>query len=65
MNPRIRELLDKATYDILGVKQVDQTQFAELIVGRCVEIYQAIDNGNARHDTKDYLLALRREFKEK
>lgn len=36
MNPRIRELLDKATCDILGVKQVDQKQFAELIIRECI-----------------------------
>ena len=35
MNERIKELLDKATYDVLGVKQVDQKKFAELIVQEC------------------------------
>ena len=37
MNERIQQMLDKATYEILGVKQVDQKQFAELIVRECVE----------------------------
>ena len=36
MNEQIRKLLDKATYDVLGVKQVDQKQFAELIVRECM-----------------------------
>ena len=35
MNQRIKELLDKSTYDVLGVKQVDQKQFAELIIREC------------------------------
>ena len=36
MNEQIRKLLAKATYDVLGVKQVDQKQFAELIVRECI-----------------------------
>jgi hypothetical protein len=36
MNERIKELLTKSTYEILGVKQVDQKQFAELIVADCL-----------------------------
>jgi len=38
VNERIQELLDKATYDVLGVKQVDQKQFAELIIRECVNV---------------------------
>ena len=37
MNTRIIELLEEATYDVLGVKQVDQKKFAELIVKECAE----------------------------
>ena len=36
MNQQIRELLKQATYDVLGVKQVDQQLFAELIVEECI-----------------------------
>ena len=36
MNERIRELLKQSTYDVLGVKQVDQQRFAELIVEECM-----------------------------
>jgi len=36
MNQQIRELLKQATYDVLGVKQVDQQLFAELIVQECL-----------------------------
>jgi ribulose bisphosphate carboxylase small subunit len=32
MNEQIKQLLDQSTYDVLGVKQVDQKQFAELIM---------------------------------
>jgi hypothetical protein len=36
MSERILELLKQATYDVLGVKQVDQQLFAELIVEECM-----------------------------
>jgi hypothetical protein len=36
MNERILELLKQATYDVLGVNQVDQQLFAELIVEECM-----------------------------
>lgn len=38
MNERIKELLSKSTYEVMGVKQVDQKQFAELIVRECAKI---------------------------
>ena len=38
MNQRIQELLKQSTYEILGVKQVDQKQFAELIVKDCCDV---------------------------
>ena len=38
MNPQIQRLLDKATDDILGVKQVDQEKFAKLLIQECVEV---------------------------
>ena len=38
MNDRIKELLKESTYDVLGVKQVDQKKFAELIVRECASI---------------------------
>lgn len=36
MNQRIKELMAQATYDVLGVKQIDQQLFAELIVKECM-----------------------------
>ena len=36
MNERIKELMAQATYDVLGVKQIDQQLFAELIVKECI-----------------------------
>jgi hypothetical protein len=44
MNERIQELLNKATYDVLGVKQVNQQQFAELIVRECIEVANTYQN---------------------
>jgi hypothetical protein len=38
MNQRIQELLKQSTYEILGVKQVDQKQFAESIVKDCCDV---------------------------
>jgi len=35
MNPRIQELAQQATEDILGVKIVNQQHFAELIIAEC------------------------------
>jgi len=37
MNNRIEELLKQSTYNVLGVNQVDQKQFAELIVKECCQ----------------------------
>ena len=37
MTEQILELLKKATYDVLGVEQVDQQLFAELIVKECAK----------------------------
>ena len=37
MNPRIQELAQQATEDILGVKVLNQKQFAELIVLECID----------------------------
>jgi len=38
MNERIQQLLAQSTYEIMGVKQVDQKQFAELIILECIDI---------------------------
>lgn len=40
-NDRIKQLQEQATVDILGVKQVDQKVFAQLIVQDCVEIIES------------------------
>lgn len=37
MNEKVKELLTQATYDVLGVKQVDQEKFADLIVRDCLK----------------------------
>ena len=51
MNQRIKELLDKATYEVLGVKQVDQKQFAELIVKETLQVARAgIEFGDGMED---------------
>lgn len=51
MNQRIKELLDKATYDVLGVKQVDQKLFAKLIVDECCN---RMSKETIRHDGYGY-----------
>ena len=35
MNNNIKKCLDKATSDVLGVKQVDQELFARLLIEEC------------------------------
>lgn len=45
MNPRIKELLDQCTHDILGVKQADHTEFAQLIVQECIFISRTSTDG--------------------
>ena len=41
MNQRLKELTDKATYDILGVPVLDSERLARLIVQECVDIARA------------------------
>jgi hypothetical protein len=43
MNPRIQELAQAATTDILGVPVMDQKKFAELIVRECLAIVNRYD----------------------
>ena len=38
MNDVIEKLLKESTYNILGVPQVDQKKFAQLIVQECIDI---------------------------
>ena len=38
LNSHIKKLLEQSTYDILGVKQVDQNKFAQLIVQECIGV---------------------------
>jgi hypothetical protein len=37
MNENIQKLLKESTYNILGVPQVDQKKFAQLIVRECIQ----------------------------
>jgi hypothetical protein len=45
MNNRIEELLKQSTYDVLGVKQVDQKQFAQLLILECGKIADSSREG--------------------
>jgi len=38
MNELVKDLLKQSTYEILGVPQVDQKQFAELIISECISV---------------------------
>lgn len=58
MNERIKELLDQSTYEILGVKQVDQKLFANLIVEHCARV---VFNGDPKDGQR---LKIGREIKE-
>jgi hypothetical protein len=39
MNERIQQLLKESTYDVLGVKQIDQKKFAELLIEECASLF--------------------------
>jgi hypothetical protein len=43
MNDVIEKLLKESTYNILGVPQVDQKKFAQLIVQECAKVCDDID----------------------
>jgi hypothetical protein len=45
MNNRIEELLKQSTYDVLGVKQIDQKQFAKLLISECGKIADSSREG--------------------
>ena len=38
MNDLVKDLLKQSTYSILGVPQVDQQKFTELIVNECIKV---------------------------
>lgn len=38
MNELVKDLLKQSTYEILGVPQVDQKKFSELIVRECCQM---------------------------
>ena len=38
MNDLVKDLLKQSTYEILGVPQVDQKQFAESIIRECISV---------------------------
>jgi hypothetical protein len=42
MNERMQQLVAEATHDVLGVKQVDQNKFAELLVKECADLFPMI-----------------------
>ena len=57
MNEQYQKLLKESTYDVLGVKQVDQKQFAELIVRECLRLCDQVDLAGADDcidNIKDY-----------
>jgi hypothetical protein len=58
MTEQILELLKQATYDVLGVEQVDQQLFAELIVAECIDtIRQNMEYAKVesiQHDTTEF-----------
>lgn len=54
MNERFKELMEQSTYDVLGVKQIDQQQFAELIVKDCLRF---VETGRDKTDIKHLITA--------
>ena len=54
MNPRIQELAQQATEDILGVKVLNQQHFAELIVQECARVLEQ-QAAVSKNDRESYL----------
>ena len=54
MNQRIKELMAQATYDVLGVKQIDQNLFAELIVKECISNLHLNGYDDALNQVKEH-----------
>jgi hypothetical protein len=42
MNENIKRILEKSTYDVLGVKQVDQEMFAKLLIEECCKVCEEL-----------------------
>lgn len=62
----VKKLIKQATEDVLGVKQVDQHLYAELVVKECTDV---INNGRFLHDeaptavfAKECTTAINRHF---
>ena len=49
MNERVEQISKQATDDILGVKVVNQKEFAELLVRECIEVLSE-DDGATHHE---------------
>jgi hypothetical protein len=70
MNERINTLVKNSGLEIYGLgkdkEKWDSTvrKFAELIIKDCAGVYEAIDNGNEVEGTDNFLLALKRRYKE-
>ena len=54
MNNLIKELMAQATYDVLGVKQIDQQLFAELIVKECMSNLHLNGYDDALNQVKEH-----------
>jgi hypothetical protein len=54
MNDKIKELMAQATYDVLGVKQIDQQLFAELIVKECMSNLHLNGYDDALNQVKEH-----------
>lgn len=54
MNPLFKEIMAQATYDVLGVKQIDQQLFAELIVKECMSNLHLNGYDDALNQVKEH-----------
>ena len=62
MNERIQQLLAQSTYEIMGVKQVDQKQFAELIILECIDIISPYAVRMENFDGGHPIIEIRKRF---
>ena len=64
MNELVKNLLKQSTTEILGVPQVDQKKFAELIVRECLSIVDDAERGGSNEVWDNAVKFIRRDLKE-
>ncbi len=57
----VKKLIKQATEDVLGVKQVDQKLYTELVVNECAQVCQKVTNSGMFDGNQQYASAYCRD----